>query len=248
MSRITVSIELDAPPDRVWQVLEPIERHVDWMADAVAIRFVGEQTSGVGTRFVCDTKVGPFTLTDRMEITEWDPGRSMGVRHSGIVTGSGVFTLEPIDLGRRTRFTWEEDLRFPWYVGGPIAGLIGGQVVLRMIWRRNLRALDRLIRSRSEPESFAADQPTRSAELPDRRGHGGADHDHDDQWRPAPRGQRGGRDACRAGVDHQVLAVGERVVHDERRDQRSRDQRETPFERAGSWRRPITIRPTTLNE
>ena len=73
----------------------------------------------------------------------------MGVRHSGIVTGAGVFTLEPIDLGRRTRFTWEEDLRFPWYVGGPIAGLIGGKAVLRRIWRRNLRALDRQIRSRS---------------------------------------------------------------------------------------------------
>jgi hypothetical protein len=74
----------------------------------------------------------------------------MGVRHSGVVSGSGIFTLEPIDLGRRTRFTWGEDLRFPWYVGGPIAGLIGGQAVLRWIWRRNLLALERLVRSRSD--------------------------------------------------------------------------------------------------
>ena len=147
MSRIRVSIDLDATPDRVWDIVEPVERHVDWMTDAVAIRFVGDQTRGVRTRFVCDTKVGPFTLTDRMEITEWDPGHSMGVRHSGVVTGSGVFTLEPIDLGRRTRFTWEEDLRFPWYLGGAVAGLIGGQVVLRMIWRRNLRGLARLVGS-----------------------------------------------------------------------------------------------------
>jgi len=147
MSRIQVRIELDAPPARVWEVLEPIERHVDWMTDAVEIRFVGEQTHGVGTRFVCDTKVGPFRLTDRMEITEWDPGRSMGVRHSGLVTGSGEFTLEPIDVGRRTRFTWEEELEFPWYLGGRIAGLIGGQAVLRRIWRRNLRALERLVQS-----------------------------------------------------------------------------------------------------
>ena len=66
MSRITVSIELDAPPDRVWHVVEPIERHVDWMADAVAIRFDGPQTRGVGTRFVCDTKVGPFTSDGRL--------------------------------------------------------------------------------------------------------------------------------------------------------------------------------------
>jgi len=148
MSRITVTTELDASPEHVWDILEPIERHVDWMADAVEIRFDGAQTSGVGTTFACDTKVGPFTLTDRMEITEWVPGRSMGVRHSGIVSGSGVFTLEPIDLGRRTRFAWSEDLRFPWYLGGRVAGLIGGQVVLRWIWRRNLRALARVIDSK----------------------------------------------------------------------------------------------------
>jgi hypothetical protein len=149
MSRIEVSIDLDAPPDRVWELLEPIERHVDWMADAVEIRFVGAQTRGVGTTFLCDTKVGPFRLTDRMAITEWVPGRSMGVRHSGLVTGSGVFTLQPIDAERRTRFTWTEDLRFPWYLGGGLAGVIGGQAVLRMIWRRNLRALQRLVRAQS---------------------------------------------------------------------------------------------------
>ncbi len=82
--------------------MEPVERHVDWMADAVSIRFETDQTRGVGTSFLCDTKVGPIRLTDRMEITEWVPaddagaiGR-MGVRHTGIVTGTGVFTIEPI--------------------------------------------------------------------------------------------------------------------------------------------------------
>lgn len=148
MGRITVSIELDAPPDEVWRVVEPIERHVDWMADAVAIRFDGERTRGVGTRFVCDTKVGPITLQDHMEITDWEPGRRMGVRHSGVVTGSGVFELTPIDLERRTRFTWTEELRFPWFLGGRLGEVVGGQAVMRAIWRRNLRALRNLVERR----------------------------------------------------------------------------------------------------
>jgi uncharacterized protein YndB with AHSA1/START domain len=147
VGHIRVGIELDAPPSRVWEVVEPVERHVDWMADAVAIRFETDRTRGVGTRFLCDTKVGPITLTDRMEITEWDPGRAMGVRHAGVVTGTGVFTLEPIDLGRRTRFTWTEDLRFPWFLGGRLGELVGGQLVMKAIWRRNLRALQRLVES-----------------------------------------------------------------------------------------------------
>lgn len=145
MGRIRVATELDATPDRVWAVVEPVERHVDWMADAVAIRFETEQTRGVGTRFLCDTKVGPIRLTDQMEITEWEPGEAMGVRHTGIVTGTGVFTLEPIDLGRRTRFTWSEELHFPWFLGGRLGELVGGQLVMKAIWRRNLRELKRLV-------------------------------------------------------------------------------------------------------
>ena len=90
-------------------------------------------------------EIGPFTLNDRMEITEWEPEQRMGVRHAGVVTGTGVFKLAPIDLGRRTRFTWTEELRFPWYLGGTFAGLLGGRYVLASIWRRNLTALARLV-------------------------------------------------------------------------------------------------------
>src|SRR5687767_12040290 len=145
MTQITVSVDLDAPVARVWAIVEPIERHVDWMHDAVAIRFSAEQRTGVGTTFDCDTKVGPLRLVDRMEITEWEPPTVMGVRHRGVVTGTGRFTLAAIDLDRRTRFTWSEDLRFPWWLGGRAGELLGGKVVMRAIWRRNLRALDRLV-------------------------------------------------------------------------------------------------------
>jgi hypothetical protein len=129
----------------VWAIVEPVERHVDWMRDAVAIRFVSEQRLGVGTTFDCDTRVGPIRLVDRMEITEWEPHAVMGVRHRGVVTGTGRFTLTPIDLGRRTRFTWSEDLTFPWWLGGRVGELLGGRLVMRAIWRRNLRELQQVV-------------------------------------------------------------------------------------------------------
>ena len=137
-------IEIDASPERVWQIVEPVERHIDWMHDAVAIRFTSDQTRGVGTAFLCDTKVGPIRLTDKMEITQWVAGSAMGVKHVGIVTGSGVFTLAPLNNATQTRFTWEEELIFPWYLGGPIGAFIGGKIVLKHIWKRNLRVLAKL--------------------------------------------------------------------------------------------------------
>ena len=153
MSDVTVSIDLDATPTEVWAIVEPIEDHTDWMADAVGIRFETEQTRGVGTKFLCDTKVGPIKLVDHMEITEWTPATatqdgSMGVKHTGIVTGSGIFTLEPLAGGERTKFTWTEDLDFPWYFGGRLGEIIGGKLVLSFIWKRNLRALQALVDNR----------------------------------------------------------------------------------------------------
>jgi len=150
---ITISVDIDATVDQVWDVVEPIERHVDWMRDAVAIRFLGDRTRGVGTEFLCDTRVGPIRLVDRMEITEWVPREVMGVRHTGIVTGTGRFTLTPLDLDRRTRFTWSEDLVFPWWLGGPLGAFVGGKLVLRAIWRRNLRELERQVDAAVHPVS-----------------------------------------------------------------------------------------------
>jgi len=103
--RITVSADYDATPDAVWAVLEPIESHVEWMADAEVIRFRGSQTRGTGT----------------------------------------TFTLDPLDDGRRTRFTWQEELRFPWWVGGPLGERVGGQQLMRRIWAGNLRRLRSLV-------------------------------------------------------------------------------------------------------
>lgn len=95
MGSIRVAIDINASTQRVWEVVEPIERHVDWMADAVAIRFKTDQTRGTGTQFYCDTKVGPINLVDEMTITSWVPEKAMGVTHTGVVTGTGEFTLEP---------------------------------------------------------------------------------------------------------------------------------------------------------
>ena len=108
VTRVSVSAEYDVSPEQLWTAIEPIESHVEWMADAEVIRFVTGQTRGVGTRFECVTAVGPIRLTDRMEVTEWDPGRAMGVRHDGLVTGTGRFTItaarrraaQPVGLGR----------------------------------------------------------------------------------------------------------------------------------------------------
>lgn len=146
MTAIRVQETILAPPETVWAAIEDISTHVRWMEDAVAIRFISDARSGVGATFDCDTKVGPFRLVDRMVVTEWDPGRAIGIRHAGIVTGAGRFVLTAVPGG--TSFAWEESLSFPIWMGGEIGGRAAAPL-LRRVWRRNLANLKALVESES---------------------------------------------------------------------------------------------------
>jgi carbon monoxide dehydrogenase subunit G len=139
MPAVTVSIDIDAPPDRVWAELEDLPSHVEWMADAESMTITSEQTSGVGTVAEVATTIGPLRTTDVMRFTEWDEGRAMAVRHEGLVSGSGRFTLDDIG-GGRTRMTWSEELDFPIHFGGPIGAAVA-RPIFRRIWSANLGRL-----------------------------------------------------------------------------------------------------------
>ena len=108
----------------------------------MAIRFTSPSRDGVGATFDCDTRIGPLRLTDRMEVTEWDPPRAMGIRHVGLVTGSGHFRLDAVPAG--TRFGGEEELTFPMWMGGGAGGRAAAPVLGR-VWRRNLANLKALV-------------------------------------------------------------------------------------------------------
>jgi hypothetical protein len=137
MPRIRVETVIDAPPGLVWARLADIADHVHWMADAAEIRFAGDQRTGVGTTFDCDTRVGPLRTTDRMQVIEWVEGETIGVEHRGIVRGRGRFRLRPAPR-ERTRLIWDEQLRFPRWLGGALAATAASPV-LRRIWQGNLR-------------------------------------------------------------------------------------------------------------
>ena len=142
MSRVRVATFINASRGEVWEAVRDIASHTQWMEDAVGIRFTSAKHEGVGTTFDCDSRLGPFRLTDRMEVTEWSPGRVMGVKHVGAVTGVGRFTLKRRKGG--TVFVWKETLTFPRWMGGPIGAAVAAPLFKRM-WKKNLRNLKRRI-------------------------------------------------------------------------------------------------------
>lgn len=142
MPSVVVSTLIPAPLDRVWEAAADLASHAEWMADAESIEFETNQDSGVGTRMVVKTRIGPLRTADVMEVTDWEPRRAIGVTHRGLVSGKGRFELAPMAGG--TRFTWTETLRFPVWLGGPVTAWLARPVLAR-VWRRNLEGLKQRI-------------------------------------------------------------------------------------------------------
>jgi len=141
--RIRVSTIINKPLEVVWDEVKIMKNHVNWMQDAAKIDFLSLNESGIDTKMKVLTKVGPFSLNDIITVTKWEEMNSIGVVHEGIVTGEGTFYLSENDENS-TKFEWIEELKAPYYLGGPIAEFFGG-FVLKFIWKKNLMNLKNIL-------------------------------------------------------------------------------------------------------
>ncbi|MGY1703795.1 SRPBCC family protein [Geodermatophilus sp. SYSU D00697] len=116
MPELTETVDVDAPPERVWAALTDWTRQGEWMLLTDVATVDGEAT-GVGGRLVARTGI-PWRrgrhlgVVDTMVITEWDPPRRAVVQHTGrIVRGPGIFEVTP--RGEHATLTWTERLWLP---------------------------------------------------------------------------------------------------------------------------------------
>lgn len=135
---------MTASPEVVWDALADLGSHSEWMRDAEEIVFTTDQTRGPGTVMEVETRVGPLRTLDVLEVTGWEEGTSIDVVHRGLVTGTG--TLSVIPQGEGSNVDWDEDLTFPWWLGGPVTAWLA-RPVLAAIWRGNLRRLEESLSS-----------------------------------------------------------------------------------------------------
>jgi uncharacterized protein YndB with AHSA1/START domain len=157
MAKVEVRRRIGAPPEAVWTVLADVAGHVSWMEDARAITFTTAGPVGHGTGFDCVTVIGPVRLVDHMEITSWEPGRAIAIRHVKPIAGTGRITLAPTTDGSpATVVTWSEDLTLPWWLGGPAGDVVAARILHR-VWGRSLANLEGLV----EPRSTEPGPPSR---------------------------------------------------------------------------------------
>lgn len=124
LAYVVADVDVDAPAQRVWDVLVAWDRHSEWML-ATHMHEVDGDGASVGSQLSAVTGVGRLAFTDTMRIVAWDPPRRCVVEHTGrVVRGRGAFEVVPVPAGR-SRVIWSERLELPFgevgRLGWPLA-------------------------------------------------------------------------------------------------------------------------------
>lgn len=147
MARIEAHTHIEAPPERVWEVLLDWEGQSRWMQDAKDVEVLTEHREGLGVTLRVKTDIAAgIVVTDDMTTVEWVEHQRIGMRHLGrIIQGVGAFELEPTPHG--TYFTWWEEVAVPFGdLGHAVAEFVFGYTVER-VFRRSVAALKRVCES-----------------------------------------------------------------------------------------------------
>lgn len=141
---ITVTIDIDGPPETIWPHLVDWENLPTWMQEASNVRILGGQREGVGVEAEATVRIAGLSSRDRIRVTRWEPPVILELAHLGWVKGSGYMELSPLDRG--THVFWREELVPPWGVLGAL-GLRLVAPLMRRTFARDLRLLRELVQS-----------------------------------------------------------------------------------------------------
>ncbi len=159
MATLNLWTHIEAPPERVWDVISDLPGQKRWMVDLRKIEFANNQREGEGTIVdVTSELFGLPLVKDRMRISRWQPPSRFDIEHVGAFTGIGEFILKPVAGG--TLFTWREVFKPPLGVLGELGFALVIGPHLRSVFRRSMANVKRLS---EEPEAASTattnDQP-----------------------------------------------------------------------------------------
>jgi uncharacterized protein YndB with AHSA1/START domain len=135
MTLVSVAVDVDAPPERVWEVVSDPANLPHW--DRHIERVVGVPPEGLsaGARYTTEMRLLAVRGRVDAEVLEWEPPRRATIRLRGLITATVTSTVEPLP-GGRSRLEHTVEYRFRGGTFGDLAAtslrLVGGaQYALR---------------------------------------------------------------------------------------------------------------------
>ena len=143
MRELHTEIEIDAPPERVWQVLTDFAAYPEWNPFVTSVRGDGELKEGARLEIVVRVPDGP-TMTFKPRVLKVEPARELRwlgtLPLPGLFNGEHIFRLEAAG-GGGARFLHGE------HFSGLLIPFMGG--VLRKT-ERGYRLMNEALKARVE--------------------------------------------------------------------------------------------------
>ena len=139
---LRMSVVVQAPIEETWAIVADIPLQPSWMVEMREVRITTPGPTGVGTRGEATVRIAGISVTDPVEVTEFQPPHRFAIRHEGLFAGGGLITLEASVDGSSTTVRWEETLISPLL---PALGALVQAPILRAIFQGDLARLKRLI-------------------------------------------------------------------------------------------------------
>ena len=118
MTRIEKSIEINAPPEKVWSMIY-WERLPEWHTDFKTVEITSEEKNKVGTTVHITGETAGVKVEMDLETTELIANEKVAFRTTGgNITGLGYITLSPTKAG--TKVTEVIDYQLPYSVLGKL--------------------------------------------------------------------------------------------------------------------------------
>lgn len=135
MTVVSFAVEVDAPPERVWEVVSNPANLPHW--DRHIVRVSGLPSDGLhkGARYVTEMRLMAVPGRVDAEVLEWEAPRRATIRLTGLIEATVTSTVEPLGAGR-SRLEHTVEYRFRGGTLGDLAAaslrLVGGaQYALR---------------------------------------------------------------------------------------------------------------------
>ena len=122
--KVQRSIEIAAPPEKIWPFLVEPEKILKWCITFEKFEYTSEQHSGAGTPFYLEEKAAGRLMKLNFAVTEWVENEMLAFSKTSGNSVKGYeqrWTVEAIPSG--SRFIFMEEVELPYGVIGKVIGL-----------------------------------------------------------------------------------------------------------------------------
>jgi len=142
--RVQRSIEIGAPPEKIWPFLTEPEKILKWFNLLKRFEYTGDKRSGVGTTFYYEEKSSGQLMKLNYKVTEWVENKKLAfsVTSGSLKKDDQVWSIEATPTG--SRFTMFEDLEMPMGIIGKVIGALFGEMMIGKSMEKILGNLKRM--------------------------------------------------------------------------------------------------------